>query len=614
MGALITALLALMIFGRYLPGPAGYGHDFALFFPAVLAEHYAAVAEGIWATPWFTPAFCGGIPVFADPQWAYFSLMSVLIRLAELGPAEALKISFFTFAALGFLGTFLFATTRLSTSIPSACFAAFVFALNGFFVYRFLIGHLGFHGITLIPMMALLATGARKTSPFEWRQDSLPIIGMGIIATYWIYSGAVSILIAFVLSTAALILLFWLRGGDVRTTVIRSIGGIALTLGLSASKLTAAISFLSNAPRTGYSLPGFEHVAQTVKTLVSMLFLNLPDISTIVSGQLVNAQWLLDRQELEYGVTIVPGALAFIALMTSLARRKPEQSSDREFSAFDSRFDAISYKSIFITIALIVVLIIPIALNTFSPAWNDFLKSLPILGSTSSYVRWFLIYIPFTAICSALWIDQIANRSRSRTMWSSIAVLLVTIQILSTDKSFYANQNYDPKPILTALQESRTNPDWKPRIKTVDAYVDERGNIALPGNRNDLITDGVSQLACYAPQFGYRLEFFPVKTLTFGDVLSERDGLLNIKNPACYVFPKENNCSPGDHFRSDQRDLAENFVTYKQFSFEKSNLQVVAELITFISAISALIILAFLFAYTALDRSKRRAASELNKS
>jgi hypothetical protein len=99
--------------------------------------------------------------------------------------------------------------------------------------------------------------------------------------------------------------------------------------------------------------------------------------------------------------------------------------------------------------------------------------------------------------------------------------------------------------------------------------------------------------------------------LTFGDVLSETNGFLNIKNPACYVFPKENSCAPGDHFKSRQRELAENFVSYKQFSFGKSTPQKIAELITAIALIFVSITLVYFGLEGASRLAKRRAGNQL---
>jgi hypothetical protein len=110
--------------------------------------------------------------------------------------------------------------------------------------------------------------------------------------------------------------------------------------------------------------------------------------------------------------------------------------------------------------------------------------------------------------------------------------------------------------------------------------VNEKGQTLLLLERNDLLVQGASQLACYNPLFGYRLESFPLRTLHPGLVLDETDGRLNLKNPACYVYPEENQCQPGDHFTVAQREQAVRFAGYGGLSFEEPMRQRAADLIT----------------------------------
>jgi hypothetical protein len=89
----------------------------------------------------------------------------------------------------------------------------------------------------------------------------------------------------------------------------------------------------------------------------------------------------------------------------------------------------------------------------------------------------------------------------------------------------------------------------------------------MPQRRNNALTHGASQLLCYEPLFGYRLEKFPIKTLRPGSVFAGQAGHLNLKNPVCYVYPLENACTPGDHFSIEQLEIAEAFVAYKPIPF-----------------------------------------------
>ena len=70
-----------------------------------------------------------------------------------------------------------------------------------------------------------------------------------------------------------------------------------------------------------------------------------------------------------------------------------------------------------------------------------------------------------------------------------------------------------------------------------------------------------------------------------------RGNVLNIKNPACYVFPAENGCAPGDHFPLAARAEAEKFLNYQPFDFVQPLYQSVATMISLASLAAAPLLL-----------------------
>ncbi len=566
-GSVACAVVANLVFGGFFPGPNGMGHDYAGGFPALLAEYYWSLTNGIWAAPWFTPAFCGGIPLFADPGSGYYSIPSIISRGLVLDPLTSFHITFLAFVATGFLGAYLFALRGLKTSLAAAVVAATLFGLNGFFAYRFIIGHTGFHGVMLVPWLALVVCGWESPAlRTRWLIELGRVVSAALILTYWVHSGASSLLVPFVLATAALVLLQWMRDGVVGAAIGRSVAASVLAMMLSASKLTAASAYMSNFPRSDYKLPGVGSLLEAGQLAFLMLFANLSDIAGIAAARWQNIQWALDRHELEYGVTVVPLVLGVLAAGSILSQRK----------GFPWR----SPKKIVAGVSLLAIVTAVLLLNVYSPAWNDFLKSLPLIGSSSSMVRWFVVFVPIVAIASAPALDAIVGSERNRILLSATAIVVAVAQVASVNKDFYSAQSYDPKPVTEAFERARDTPGYMPSIRFIAAYVDGNGNVTMPGNRNDVITQDMSQLACYTPIFGYRLEHFPFKTLRPGPVNGLTGDYLNLKNPACFVFPEENSCKPGDHFTVAQRDSAEKFVNYRAFPFERSRAQHVADNLT----------------------------------
>jgi len=66
---------------------------------------------------------------------------------------------------------------------------------------------------------------------------------------------------------------------------------------------------------------------------------------------------------------------------------------------------------------------------------------------------------------------------------------------------------------------------------------------------------------------------------------------LNIRNPACFVFPLANGCRPGAHFLAAQRDAATAFVQYRSFPFAQPIPQRVANWVSLLSLIACVLTL-----------------------
>lgn len=133
---------------------------------------------------------------------------------------------------------------------------------------------------------------------------------------------------------------------------------------------------------------------------------------------------------------------------------------------------------------------------------------------------------------------------------------------------------YNPGPVRRA---------WHAETPVITALVDYQ--TARDGETefyspNDFATKGWSTIDCYAPIFGYRQEYLPRGALHPGPALEASDGVLNVKNPACYVFPEENGCAPGDPFRVEERADAEAFLAWRPFPFAISGRQAVANTVT----------------------------------
>ena len=141
---------------------------------------------------------------------------------------------------------------------------------------------------------------------------------------------------------------------------------------------------------------------------------------------------------------------------------------------------------------------------------------------------------------------------------STLAVIALHARV---DRSFYETQTYRTERV-TAAQHSALAERKVVPIESVGVLTTADGKVVTPLERNDTMTAGISQILCYEPMFGYRQEWYPMKGLEPGPALRERNGVLNLKNPSCFLYPTANDCAPGDPFGVEDIERARDFLDY----------------------------------------------------
>ncbi len=566
-------LIYLAIYLPFLPNATNtVGHDYSLHFPNLLTGYYWFLRNGPSEIPWFSPSQCGGFAYFPDPNVGYFSVPQFLVFLVS--PMRAVRLTFLAFSLIGLAGSYALMRCAFRSSRIAATVAAGLFLFNGFFVYRMLIGHLTFHAFALTPLMVavLLPAGACRRQPITEIAGRLCVAALCL--AYMIQSGMVHGILPALLSTAVIFLIHRLLFGRNWQPWLLLAGAGTLSLALCAGKLVAEFALLSNFPRDFYPLPGIAGLPATVLAALQTLFVSPPANAENV---LTNSKWALERHEWEYGVSAAPlllFALAAAAGVAGVVRR-------HEWAPVTiDRVAAIG--------CIFVLLTIPVLLNWYQPGWNGFLKTLPYFGNSITLLRFFSAYILVVVVVAGLALDRMPLPASAehfgRLLLGSIALCIMLLQNLATDRSFYSSQGYSIAPIEAAYAHAHAT-RLVPGIQA----------IGDPGGGNDAMVDGISQISCYQPLFGYRLEQLPVAPLHAGAAIASVGQSINVKNPACYVFPAQNGCRPGDHFAAAQLKDAVAFLSYRPFDFEQPYVQKLATLLSLISSIG---IIAALLALT----------------
>jgi hypothetical protein len=586
---LLAALLVVyeLLFGRFFPNAAGgVGEDFAGVLPAMLSGYYWQHSAGLLAVPWLTPSLCGGLPFFADAVSFYYSVPQALTLAWD--PMTSVHVTLVTFAGIGFAGTWLLLRRAFLVGRWAAAFGATVFMFNGFYAHRMVAGHIGYHGFMLLPLMAWGLLAPPKVPAGGRGADGL-LRGclVGLAAAYGVQSALGGLVLPMALALAAIVALRVLEGEglDPRALVLRAGFAAAFAAAVSASKLAAGASFLSGFSRSQYALPGFRSLVDGLQIALLSLFVSPADIAERGGAALVNVQWPLARYELEYGVTLAPLAiLAAAAVAGGIARWRRARGGPTapEGARAKAPFRPVALALLTLALAL------PLAVNLWSPGWNAILKATPLLKSASALVRWFVAWVPVVAVAAALALERLPARARAAI--GTAAIVAVVAQTAAADRTYYDQQGYRPEPTTLAWRAVAAGAPVPP-IAAIGVHVTPDGRPFLAPDRNDLLVIGESPLYCYSPIFGYWLEWFPVKELHAGSVWDERNGRLNLKNPACYLFPRENGCRPGDHFLATEREEAERFTRYLPIRFEISRAQVVADWVTRLGLAGSLAVL-----------------------
>lgn len=564
----VLALIALAYFvwniSRFFPNHHGrMGYDYGLFLPWFIGGRFWQAVNGPLVPPEFLPSFCGGVPFLFNPQSVFWSLPQMLMMI--LPPMASLIVSWVAFGVAGAAAMYALLRRVFGTSSTAALLGAVIFLLNGFYTTRMIIGHVTYHGVMLLPLLALLLFARPDQRHGRTRAmagATMRCLSSALVLAYLFYSGGTNTILPILLCLLLLALLLTHRGlwhrGILPTVAIAS----ALWVAMCAYKLLPALAFASHVVRPVSLRMTDNPIALLGGALISLF---MPQaLAWVPSDRLV-----LDRVEFEYGVGLVP-LLVLGAGMWAATRRGELRP------LLGGRHGALAP-------TIILLLAVPVLINWNAPGLRWLVLHLPVVKMMSVMVRFWFVYVPVLCVLTALTIDYLLPDTRRRAWWVSGAILLTITQSAVTDMSYYADQLYDPAPMLTAHARIGAG-NAVPRITRIaDPWAADGDLHPDAAGRNAALVNGISDYPCYEPMFGYRLESFRQGRLSTGPIMEIKGGRLNLKNPVCYVFPTENACRPGDEFTVAQREQANAFSRYRPFGYAWPTSQYVAAVVSLLA-------------------------------
>jgi hypothetical protein len=549
-----------IIFLKFFPNTQGLlGGDYEAFLPYFIFGKIW-FKNNLLTIPWFTPSFCCGTPFYADPQTMFYSIQQIFFILFE--PIFALKLMFTYFSFIAYLGMFFLLKRSFNFSKYASLLGSTIFIFNGFFIYRAIVGHVAYLNFILIPFYCFFLFESITNKNKYLKSISLSISAL-IFASFF-YSGSGPIMPLILSVIVVVVFFFYLKTCSLN--IIKSFFlSIFLGLFISSSKISASLFFLDNFKRQNPPLI-FTNIVDYLFVVFNSLFI-FPDIKLFNQ----TASSTLGIHEIEYGVTIVP----LIAL----------------FIFFFIKKNYAFFKDLKILFLVSFIIILPIIFNTNIFFLQKIIAKVPILNSTWVQIRWSAFYIIPLIFLTVFILDSFKYLKRTKIY---IFLLIIIFQNIVYNKLYYHNQFYDPKNMINFSENiniSGINEKINYDIRGI-GFLKTNEKI-YRGIRNDLFSMNLSSVYCYQPMFGYSLENFPFEKLTVNKEVDFNNGLsvtigdlklapkdnknnnvINFLNPSCFLFPKENNCNPGDLFNAQDNDNFKNFINYKPIKFNKNSVQI----------------------------------------
>lgn len=536
----LCAAIYVMVALRFFPDDHGkLGDDYEYFLPLLLAGNYWVADNGFFAVPRFSPAFCGGVPLLANPQSIFYSVPQVLSLV--MNPIASILATTLVFTGMGACGTYVLMRKRFEVSVQAASLSSVLFLFNGLLLHRMASGHATYHVVGLLPLLChLLLTpiGARPL-PLTLFRAAGSVAGASAIFTYAAYAGALNIVVPVAISCVVVWLVHALLCRPVAAFPLLGAASATISAAAAAAKIVPAAVYVHNFPRL-QELQIFDHAID----LYHAMFLGL-----FVPALLPDYYWVVGKQELEFGVGVVPPLLLVASYFWFRARGRWRWSGLARCLGLA---------------ALVLLLLLPIALNYGGTDYAAWLKSLPYIGDNVILTRWLLIYVLPLIIGAGLALDYIFPTPIQRSTGALAGMILTVLPSFVFERPFYDLRPYDPAPILAADQALRST-GRPPAIAAI-------GGAVSFGTRNNGLTSGISGFPCYEPLFGYHLESFPPNLVT-GSLGSEGAEAAHLRNPACYLYGPENGCTPGDAFTEARREDEGAFASYHVFAFVRPKWQ-----------------------------------------
>jgi hypothetical protein len=549
---LLVTLLTGLAIAWYVPYHVNslypiVGWDHKYFFSRLIDTTLHYYVNGL-SIQWYTSSFGGGLPAYAHPLNAQFSLPQLLALV--INPWTAVLVSYFVYALLGYIAAYIFLRRSLQLHWSASTLGAALFSANGFYLEHLANGHFNFQAFPLLPVFLAVLLSPALPVP-----AAAAIIGL--TAAVIIYSASTYPAVFILLSLLICLPLAYLVRPQAfqwrRIAKILLLGGL-LALSVNLSKLYAVNSFMRFFPR---DMPDQYPISLRVAPLGLLLQLfgvmGLAPLDALLGIKMTAIRSLLQAStgayvglwELDLSLSPVTWVLLAGGVI-GLARR-----------LFRERLAAIPRRKDFWLAVLCLVLAVELALEfTFARGLiYPHLRELPFLKALHVNPRFGSAFIFPLALLAAVAFARWIKDWQEKRIWlafvpTNLLVLLSLGAYLLIPLAGMQQRNFDIRALLSVdakIKQGETFP-----IENVGDVTDQT-----------VFTRQTSNLQPYEVLFGYNLQAFQ-PTVVNGPAREVHEGAFNMTDPTGLVYPEVNGSSPWSRIPLSERAELEDFLAHRQ--------------------------------------------------
>ena len=560
------------------------GYDFVFFIPRLISTSLLWHHEGLFSIPWYTPAVCGGLPLFSEPQSIIASIPQLLMQF--LPPWDAILAGSVVYLCLMWAGTYFLADRVVGLERAFSFAAACFFAAGGFFFSRTFSGALHYQQFALLPLLFLVQF---------WKSEDVPRISLllGLLLAYVVNAGGYLVILFFLFDWISIAAIIQISAPEKKSywvaVIFRSVFGVLISVSISAAKLVAVQHFLRLFPRPEH-LDRVVDAGSGLRLIFSQLF---------AYGAYRPFPWM----HWEYNLTLTPMVLLGLVLLCVY--------SFKCFSPAQAARIRIPAVAIFVSFLAIMLLATGFGLGA------NFEK-LPILGSFRANLRFTsALVLPIVLLAALGWQMNWRGSATKIFMLISAAASLLTPLPLFSMAPQYALLPAAGIKEMTRMEWSKFQSIRVASIRGPEAPGDaaaggrhfafcltedagecrtllgeraaETTFVPVAQENYDIVAlmKGESNLTCTNPYLEqYVLRYYPA-ALNPGSVERETNGKFNMANPACLAFPEENNCTPGALISATDRENLERLISFKQTRWKIPRSEEIALQVSTVCAIAA---------------------------